>query len=104
MFNRVKKWISIIGRLPMENQLLRKDVARLARTCKQLEHQRNMWQEMHRAAGVGYMASQDMMMKEIIRLAEKAGEMPTQALSKVVEMYAEAHIKPHIAPTAEPAP
>jgi len=95
MFNRIKKWSRVIARLPMENQILRKDVERLTRICKQVEFERDRWQELHRAAGVGYMASQDLMMQEIVRLSNKANVEPDKRLESLVKMYAESHSKPH---------
>lgn len=102
LYRWIRKWVAIISRLPLENQVLRSDVARLTKSCDLLQQQRNHWQELHRAAGTGYMTSQEIMVREIIRLAEKAGEQPNPGLSKVVELYAEAHVKPHL-PVVEPA-
>jgi hypothetical protein len=105
MFKTIKKWSAILARMPMENQVLRKDIERLTKVCKQIEGQRNMWQEMHRAAGVGYMASQDLMMAEIVRLSNLANVQPDTKLASLVHLYAETHLRPHATPPVpiEPA-
>jgi len=109
MFDRIKRWAHVISTIPMENQKLRADIERLTGACKRLEHQRNTWQEMHRQAGVGYMASQELFMREIVRLAEKAGEQPDPTLQGLASLYAERHTEPHVAPhdpvaSTRPAP